>query len=78
MRRRQRRRHGEHLTCSLALVRTVESSVSARRGADEHVEQDAISQPAAAARARREDGLLLTVGRLASERKESTDEAAGV
>lgn len=63
------------LTCSLALVGAVESSVSARRRADVHVEENAISQPAAAACGRREDGLVPTVCWFASERKESTDEA---
>lgn len=60
--------------CSLALVGAVESSVSARRGADVHVEENAISQPAAAARGWREDGLVPTVCWFASERKESTGE----
>lgn len=39
------------------------------------MEEDAISQPAAAACARREDGFFLTVCWFASERKESTGEA---
>lgn len=58
------------LTCSRGLVGAVESSVSTRRRAGVHVEEDAVPQPEAATGCIwDEDGLFLTVCRLTSERK---------
>lgn len=60
------------LTCSRGLVRAVESSVSARRRADVHVEEDAVSQSedAAVAFIWYEDGSFLAVCWLTSEGRE--------
>lgn len=65
------------LTCGGGLVGAVESSVSTRRRADVHVEEDGVTQSEAAAAAAAfiwfKDGLFLTVCWLTSEGKDKRE-----